>query len=79
MPRYFFDIKDGYILIDQAGFDCESDIDAIDRAKVIAVGVSLDKPAVDPARRIAIRDDAGREVANVPVYSKPSARGPRGR
>lgn len=72
MPRYFFDIKDGYVLIDHLGFDCESDTHAIDRAEVIAVGVSLDKPAVDPERRIAIRDDAGREIANVPVYSKPS-------
>jgi hypothetical protein len=72
MPRYFFDIKDGHILIDHLGFDCESDTRAIDRAEVIAVGVSLDKPAVDPERRIAIRNDAGREIANVPVYSKPS-------
>jgi hypothetical protein len=32
MPRYFFDIKDGYILVDPLGFDCESDVDAIDRA-----------------------------------------------
>ncbi len=72
MPLYFFDIKDGHIFIDHLGFDCESDIDAIDRANVMAVSVSLDQPAIDPARRIAIRDDAGREIANVPVYSKPS-------
>ncbi len=72
MHRYFFDIKDGYILIDPSGFDCESDIDAIDRANVMAVGVSLDKPTVDPTQRIAIRDDAGREIDSVPVYSKPS-------
>jgi hypothetical protein len=39
---------------------------------VLAVGVSLDKPEGDPKRRIAIIDEAGREIGTVPVYSKPS-------
>jgi hypothetical protein len=76
MPRYFFDIKDGHSLIDPSGLDCESDADAIDRAKVIAIGVSLDKPEVDPERHIAIRNDAGQPVSEVPVYSTPSAEHP---
>lgn len=73
MPRYFFDIKDGHRLIDPAGSECETDSDAIDKAKVLAIGVSLDKPAVDPKRHIAIINSNGNEIFRVPVYSKPSA------
>ena len=70
LPRYFFDVKDGHRLFDATGFVC--DTDAIIRATVLAIGVSLDKPEDDPERRIAIINDAGREIGNVPVYSKPS-------
>ena len=76
MPRYFFDIKNGHRLVDPSGSDCENDADAIDKAKVIAIGVSLDTPAVDPERHIAVIDDAGQEISRVPVYSKPSAEHP---
>jgi hypothetical protein len=69
MPRYFFDVKDGHRLFDASGFVCEDDTDAIIRATVLAIGVSLDKPEDDPERRIAIINDAGREIGNVPVYS----------
>ena len=72
MPRYFFDIKNGHRLVDPSGSDCENDTDAIDKAKVIAIGVSLDKPAVDPERHIVVIDDAGQEISRVAVYSKPS-------
>ena len=51
---------------------CDDDASAIIRAAVLAVGVSLDKPEDDPERRIAIINDAGREIGTVPVYSKPS-------
>ena len=51
---------------------CEDDTDAIIRATVLAIGASLDMPEDDPERRIAIINDAGREIGNVPVYSKPS-------
>jgi hypothetical protein len=52
------------------------DIDAIIKATVLAIGVALDKPEVDPERRIAIINDAGREIGHVPVYSKPSYENP---
>ncbi len=71
MPKYFFDIKDGHRLIDPLGRDFESDADAIARAKVYAIQVSLDTPKVDPKRYIAVLDDARVEVFRVPVYSKP--------
>jgi hypothetical protein len=72
MPRCFFDVEDGHRLFDASGFVCEDDTDAIIRATVLAIGVSLDKPEDDPERRIAIINDAGREIGTVPVYSKPS-------
>jgi hypothetical protein len=57
MPRYFFDVKDGHRLFDSAGFVCDNDTDAIIRAGVLAIGVSVDKPEDDPERRIAIITD----------------------
>jgi hypothetical protein len=72
MPRYFFDVKNGHMLFDASGFVCQDDTDAIIRATVLAIGVSLDKPEDEPQRRIAIINDAGREIGTVPVYSRPS-------
>jgi hypothetical protein len=73
MPHYFFDIKDGHRLIDPAGSDCASDKDAVEKAEVLAIGVSLDKPKVDPKRHIAVMNSDRKEISRVPVYSKPSA------
>jgi hypothetical protein len=72
MPHYFFDIKDGHRLVDPAGLDCNSDTEAIEKARVLAIGVSLDKPAVDPTRHIAVLNAARDEIFKVPVYSKPA-------
>jgi hypothetical protein len=68
--------QDGRTLIDLSGFDCKNDAAAIDKASLLAVGVSLDKPQVDPKRHIAIRNDAGQQVSTVPVYSTPSEEHP---
>jgi hypothetical protein len=73
---YFFDVKDGYRLFDASGLVYEDDTDAIIRATVLAIGVSLDKPEDDPERRIAIINEEGLEIGNVPVYSKPSYENP---
>jgi hypothetical protein len=43
---------------------------------VLAIGVSLDKPADDPERRIAIINDAGHAIGTVPVYSQAFIREP---
>jgi hypothetical protein len=43
---------------------------------VLAVSVSLDKPAGDPELRIAIINDAGRTIGTVPVYFKPTYENP---
>ena len=76
MPRCCFDTRNGRRRVDPSGSDCENDIDAIDKAKMIAIGVSRDKPAVDPKRHIVVIDDAGQEISRVPVYSRPSAQRP---
>jgi uncharacterized protein DUF6894 len=72
MPHYYFDIKDGHGLVDPSGSEFKIDDAAIAKAKVIAIGVSLDKPAVDPKRRIAVLNGSREQIFSVPVYSKPS-------
>jgi hypothetical protein len=72
MPHYYFDTKDRHSLVDPSGLDFKDEDDAIAKAKVIAIGVSLDKPAVDPERHIAVLNDSREEIFRVPVYSKPS-------
>ena len=72
MPHYYFDIKDGHRLVDPSGLDFKNDDAAIAKAKVIAIGVSLDKPAVDPERHISVLNESREEIFKVPVYSKPS-------
>jgi hypothetical protein len=76
MSPYFFDVEDGHRLFDSSGFVCDDDTAAIIRATVLAIGVSLDTPADDPERRIAIINDGGHEIGTVPVYSKPSYENP---
>ncbi|MBR0950717.1 DUF6894 family protein [Bradyrhizobium canariense] len=72
MPHYYFDIKDGHRLVDPSGLDFRDDDDAIAKAGVIAIGVSLDQPAIDPERHIAVLNNSREEIFRVPVYSKPS-------
>jgi hypothetical protein len=70
MPRYFFDVTNGHRLSDASGFVCDDDNDAITQAAVLAIGVSLYRPGDGPERRIAILNEDGREIGNVPVYPK---------
>jgi hypothetical protein len=76
MPRYFFDVKDGHRLFDPSGFVCDDDANALIRAGVLAIGVSLDNPEDDPTRHVSIINDAGCEIGTVPVYSRPSYKNP---
>lgn len=73
VPLYFFDIKDGHRLVDPRGRNLKNDAEAIAKAKVMAIGVSLDKPEVNPARSIVVIDDDGREIFRQPVYPPPAA------
>jgi hypothetical protein len=58
MPRYYFNIKDGHRFVDPSGLAFKNDHDAIERAKVIAIGVSIDKPETDPTRHISVLNEA---------------------
>jgi hypothetical protein len=69
MPHYFFDIKDGHRLVDRSGLRCENHAAAIEKPRVLAIAVSLDKRAVDTTRRISVLDADRREISTVPVYS----------
>ena len=72
MPHYYFDIQDGQRIADPSGSDLKNDDAAIAKAMAIAIGVSLDKPAVDPERHIAVLNGSREQMFSVPVYSKPS-------
>jgi hypothetical protein len=72
MPHYFFDIKGGHGLVDPSGSDFKNDSAAIENARVLAIGVSLDKPAVDPTRRVSVLNADRVEISTVSVYSKPA-------
>ena len=66
MPRYFFDIENGHRLVDPAGVDCASDIDAQKKGTFIAQQIAADSPS-SAARRLAVLDDQGKEVAVLPI------------
>jgi hypothetical protein len=66
--HYFFHIKNGHRLVDPFGSDCKNDAAAFDKAKVLAIGVSLDKPEVNPTRRISVQDADRVEISTVPVF-----------
>jgi hypothetical protein len=76
MPRYFFDIKDGHSLTDPSGSDWKNDAAAIEKARVLAIGVSLDKPAVDPTRHISVLNSDRVEISTVPDLFQTSLRIP---
>ena len=73
MPRYYFDVRDGHRFADPSGLVFKNDHDAIERAKAIAIVVSIDRPDVDLTRHISVQNDARVEIFKVPVYSKPVA------
>jgi hypothetical protein len=66
MSRYFFDIKNGHRLIDPAGLDCKSDIDAMRNAELIARQIAVDASPEQP-RHISVLDSNRVEVGKVPV------------
>jgi hypothetical protein len=58
--------------VDPSGSDLINDDAAIAKAKVLAIGIYIDKPAVDPKRHIAVLNGLREEIFRVSVYSKPS-------
>jgi hypothetical protein len=72
MPTYFFDIKDGHRLVDPKGQNLKDDAAAIAKAKVVAIGVSLDKPVVDPTRCNGVIDGVGQETQCLVPRERPA-------
>jgi hypothetical protein len=66
MSRFFFDIKNGHRLVDPAGVDCDGDAAARKQGIAIANAIAAEVPKSGP-RSVAVRDEAGREVAIIPI------------
>jgi hypothetical protein len=66
MPRFFFDVKNGRLLVDPAGADRDGDVAARKHGIAIAKQIAADAPK-SKTHRIAVRDNAGREVAIISV------------
>jgi hypothetical protein len=67
VARYYFDVKDGVRLADACGLDCRDDIDAENKAEIIAQQLALDAPPTTVPRYIAVLDEEHRQIATVPV------------
>jgi hypothetical protein len=66
MPKYHFEIIDGYLLEDPVGMDCQND----DQAKVIAHDIAhqiaLDIESQTP-RNVVVIDEDGAEIYQTPI------------
>ena len=66
MPKYHFEIVDGYRLEDPVGLDLPSDDQARTVAHDIAKQIAIDI-ASDSARNVVVVDDDGTEVYKTPI------------
>ncbi len=66
MPRFHFEIVDGYRIEDPVGLDCKSEEQAREVAASIAKQIAIDVGA-SPARNVIVVDDSGAEIHKVPV------------
>jgi hypothetical protein len=60
--------KSKTVIGDPSGLDFKNGDAAVAKVKVLAIAVSLDKPAVDPERRIAVLDGSREEIFSVPNH-----------
>ena len=68
MPKYHFEIVDGFRLEDPVGVDCQNDAQAKTVAQDIARQIAIDI-ASDSARNVVVVDDDGAEVYKTPIKS----------
>jgi predicted esterase YcpF (UPF0227 family) len=73
MPKYHFEIVDGFRLEDPIGQDCNSDTQAQNIAKDIARQIAEDIQRDDQDRTVVVLDDSGAEVYKTPIDSDPDA------
>ncbi|MCG2626705.1 hypothetical protein L6654_08730 [Bradyrhizobium sp. WYCCWR 13023] len=70
MRMYYFDMKDGVPVRDEAGLALVSDGAAIAHSKRLADKVRKEKPSGNPDLRIVVIDESGREVHHEHVYPR---------
>lgn len=67
MPKYHFEIIDGFRLEDPIGQDCSSDAQARKMAEQIARQIADDIQRDDHDRKVIVLDDHGSEVCKTPI------------
>jgi hypothetical protein len=67
MPKFHFEIVDGYKIEDSVGLDCESEEQARTVAKDIARQIAADLGCEAPARNVVVVDDDGTELFKTPI------------
>ncbi|MDB5655847.1 MAG: hypothetical protein JWQ94_3460 [Tardiphaga sp.] len=68
MPKYHFEIVDGYRLEDPVGVECSSEDQARTVANDIAKQIAQDIESQSP-RNVVVVDDHGEEVYKTPIDS----------
>lgn len=68
MPRFHFEIVDGYTIEDPVGLDCKSEKHAIEVAHAIAHQIEVDVRD-SGSRKVLVKTDDGLEIHKVPVKS----------
>lgn len=71
MPKYHFEIIDGFRLEDPIGQDCSSEAQAKTVAKDIARQIAEDIRRDDQDRTVVVLDDDGAEVCKTPIGHDP--------
>jgi len=66
MPKFHFEIVDGYKIEDPVGMDLKSKDQAKTLAKDIARQIAIDVGAA-AARKVVVIDDEGEEIYNAPI------------
>jgi len=65
MPKFHFEIVDGYKIEDPVGLECKSEEQAKSVAQDIARQIAIDLDGTQ-SRTIVVIDDDGREILKIP-------------
>jgi hypothetical protein len=68
MPKFHFEIVDGFKLEDPAGLDCKSEQQARQVAEDIARQIAIDVGETS-ARKVVVVDQEGSEIYTAPIKS----------
>jgi hypothetical protein len=66
MPRFHFEIIDGYTVEDPVGLECKSEAHAIEVAQAIACLIEIDVKSARE-RKVSIKTNDGREIHKLPI------------